>query len=652
MNIQNQLGYISKETFAKLDGYIKRTPEKADTYLQVIAELIRFNTLLSVSRAGTGHLGASLSMIELLTEIYFRSFSFDPKKSFDAAPDKNRDIFILSKGHGAPSLYATLSAKGYSQIEELDFLRRLGHLEGHCDIVTPGIEANTGSLAMGLSKAVGYAIAKKRFGLKGNVIVIVGDGELQEGQCWEAFLSASSFKLDNLYVVIDDNKLQTDQFTKDILQYGKLIEALNNIGFETQEGNGRNVTDIHKIFNTLKTKKGKPKLFWCHTLKGQGVHYMEYPNVLKSSADKYIWHNKAPNIDQLKIALVEILKRVQIPLKKFELEANLEKVLINIPKETMQAGIKGKSLVEGFSEELVKLAGIYPNIIVIDGDLEEDCGFRQFHKIFPKRFFEMGIMEQHMVATTCAFSRLGYIPVISTYAAFLTSRANEQLYNLATEKTKALIVGNMSGILPATPGKSHQAFRDISCIKNIPGFKLYQPVNKDDAKNILIRYFETEFKNLLYLRLSLAFARIEIPTPDPKLAFGVPQVLREGKHIILCGIGPVILGECIFAAVELEKMGIKAEIWNHPWLTDFDCNTYAKAAKRGVPLLIIEDHYFKGGFGESMMSFLALNNLFFPEIRHLAMQDFPQTGFREEALEHFGLDKKSIINTVKTLLLK
>src|SRR3989338_4427206 len=200
----NDLGYVKRETFIELENLIKSRSEKADLYLNCIANLIRFNTLLSVSRAGTGHLGASLSMIEILTEIYFRSFSFDPKKSFDAAPDKNRDIFILSKGHGAPSLYATLSAKGYSQIEELDFLRRLGHLEGHCDIVTPGIEANTGSLAMGLSKAVGYAIAKKRFGLKGNVIVIVGDGELQEGQCWEAFLSASSFKLDNLYVVIDD----------------------------------------------------------------------------------------------------------------------------------------------------------------------------------------------------------------------------------------------------------------------------------------------------------------------------------------------------------------------------------------------------------------------------------------------------------------
>lgn len=648
MKIQNELGYINKETFDELDRYIKRTTEKADAYLQVIADLIRFNTLLSVARSGTGHLGASLSMIELLAEVYFRSFHFDPQEE----ETQNRDIFILSKGHGAPSLYATLSAKGYFPTEELDYLRRLGHLEGHCDISTHGIESNTGSLAIGLSKAVGYAIGKKRFGLKGNVIVIAGDGELQEGQCWEAFLSASSFKLDNLYVVIDDNKVQTDQFTQNIMQYGKLTEALTDLGFFVLEGKGRNVTDIHKIFNTLKTKKGKPKLFWCHTFKGQGVHYMEYPNVLKTSTDKYIWHNKAPDIDQLNIALAEILKRIQEPLKKFDFEINLDKVPIKIPKEPMQSRIEGTSLVGGFSEELVKLAGRYTNMVVIDGDLEEDCGFIKFHKAFPERFFEMGIMEQHMVATTCALSRLGYIPVISTYAAFLTSRANEQLYNLASERTPALVIGNMAGVIPATPGKSHQAFRDISCIKNIPGFKMYQPVSEDDSKNILIRYFEKEFGDLLFLRLSLALARIEIPTPDPKLPFGVPQVIRKGKHIILCGIGPVILGECISAALELEKTGVKVEIWNHPWLTDFDYNTYAKAAKRGLPLLIIEDHYFKGGFGESMMSFLAVNNINFPKIRHLAIQNFPQTGYREEALKHFGLDKKSIINAVKTLILK
>lgn len=658
MKIQNELGFITKQAFDELSSFIKQNPSKADSYLQVIADLIRFNTLVSVARAGTGHLGASLSMIELLTEIYFRSFSFNPRSQ----NSKDRDIFILSKGHAAPSLYATLAAKGYFPIEELDYLRRLGHLEGHCDISTPGIEANTGSLAMGLSKAVGYAIAKKSFGLPGNIIVIVGDGELQEGQCWEAILSAVSYKLDNLYVIIDDNKVQTDQFTKNILQYGKLVSALADIGFHTVEGKGRNVKEIQKVLSTLKLKKGKPKLFWCHTVKGQGVNYMEHSAVLKSSIDKYIWHNKAPNVEQLKEALEEIIIRVNKLLDSNKLRdpstsgrtsryiPSLRMTTVNIPKELMQSAVEGKSLITGFAQALLELGKRYKNIVVIDGDLEEDCGFIPFHKAYPTRFFEMGIMEQHMVATTCALSRLGYIPVISTYAAFLTSRANEQLYNLATEKVRALIVGNMSGILPATPGKSHQAFRDISCMKNIPGICMYQPISADDAKNAVERYLKGELGRLLYLRLSMAASRVELSTPKKKLEVGKPHVLVEGKDVIMVGIGPVILGECMKAAEELEKKGIEVEIWNHPWLTQFEYKTYLNASKRNIPLLIIEDHFYKGGFGESLLSFLGKNKIIFSKIEHIALRDFPQTGFREEALKLFGLHKESIAAAVKKLV--
>src|SRR3989338_155225 len=155
MNLLTNLGYIKYEVFNQL--------AKNPTNLPLIADLIRFNTLLSVARAGTGHLGASLSVVELLTEIYFRSFTFNSKR----ITAKDRDIFILSKGHAAPSLYAILAAKGFIETDELDKLRRYKGLPGHCDISTPGVEANTGSLAMGLSKAVGFAIAKKRFNYKG-----------------------------------------------------------------------------------------------------------------------------------------------------------------------------------------------------------------------------------------------------------------------------------------------------------------------------------------------------------------------------------------------------------------------------------------------------------------------------------------------------
>ncbi len=635
-NILNQTGYIGANTFQLLEK---------KKYLDTIADCIRYNTLLSVARAGTGHLGASLSIIETLTEIYFRSFNFDLQN----LNNPHRDIFILSKGHAAPSLYTTLAAKGYFPIESLDSLRRLNGLQGHCDIVTLGIEANTGSLAMGLSKAVGYSILKKRMGLKGNVLCLVGDGELQEGQCWEAFLSAISFSCDNLFVVIDDNQVQTDQYTNNIVKYNDIISTLSSIGFAVVEKNGRKSDEIYKGFNSLKKAK-IPKLLYLHTVKGQGVSYMEHTNILNKKNAKYIWHNKPPTKELLRIALEEILKRIKNILKSENLSFNINPSLQSIPREPGETGIEGKNIIAGFAEGLKEIASKNKRIVVLDGDLEEDCGFIPFHKSYPKRFFEMGIMEQHIVSAASAFSRLGYIPVISTYAAFLTARANEQIYNLVTESGKALIVGNMAGILPATPGKSHQAFRDIACMKNIPGITMYQPVSAQDVKNILNRYFQGLLGKIVYIRLSMAASRIELATSPISLKKGVSHILKKGKDALAIGIGPVVLGECLKSAENLKENGINVEIWNHPWLIDFDKNQLRQASKRKIPLIIIEDHYIKGGFGESLLSFLRLNNISFNKIKHIGIKNIPQTGFRQEALETQGLDSNSLISGIKSLL--
>ena len=647
MDLLNKKWYISEVIFDFLDKKVRENKNNSEKYLTVIADLIRYNILLSVSRAGTGHLGASLSIIEILTEVYFRSFRLTPK----FLKDKNRDIFVLSKGHAVPALYSVLAAKGYFPTDDLNRLRRLHGLPGHCDRETAGIEANTGSLAMGLSKAVGHAILKKRMGLKGNVVVTAGDGELQEGQCWEAFLSAVSFRCDNLYIVIDDNKVQTDRFTQEIVRYGNLINTFKSLGFYVFEENGKDIHKINRVFQKAKELKGKPKLLYFHTIKGQGISYMEHPNVYKNKDDRYVWHNKAPNENELKDALTEIHKRNEKNLIKLGFDWDISLSLINIPIIPIQVNITGDNLIAGFKEGLAHLAKKYKKIVVLDGDLEEDCGFTPFHKLYPKRFFEMGIMEQHIVSSASAFSRLGYIPVVSSYAAFLTSRSNEQLYNLASEGAKAIIVGNMSGMIPATPGKSHQAFRDISCMKNIPGVKMYQPITSGDVKNVLTRYFKGDFGNLLYIRLSMAASAAILPTPPFELKNGQSHIISKGKDAVIIGIGPVVLGESLKAAEDLSKENIDIEVWNHPWITSFDKNQLTEISERKIPVIIIEDHFIRGGFGESIFSYCIKENIHFTKILHIALKDFPQTGFREEALNHFGLDKKSIVNAVKTLLL-
>lgn len=640
MNIFSQNGYLAYSFFSDLEKNAQEDKDTADRYFSVIAEGIRFNTLLSVARAGTGHLGASLSMIEILTEIYFRSFSFSPED----ANNPDRDIFILSKGHGAPGFYATLAAKGYVPVEKLDDLRRLGGLAGHCDIETPGIEANTGSLAMGLSKAVGYATTKKRMKRKGRVIVIVGDAEIQEGQCWEAFLSAVSFSCDNLTVIIDDNEVQTDQYTQSIVRYGNLTRAIDAMGFEVSEGSGTSVASVHTLLSKQTKQNGKPKLLWCHTRKGQGVSFMEHQNVLTDGAKRYVWHNKAPNKEELEKALGEVWGRIA------KTEIKRPSVSVQIPKEPMQTNVSGESVIRGFSEGLVQLAEKEKNLVVLDADLEEDCGFSLFRQKYPERFFEMGIMEQHMVSTASAMSRSGLIPVFGSYAAFLTARSNEQIYNLATENARAIIVGNMAGVLPATPGKSHCGFRDIALMKNIPGITMYQPVTPEDSKQVLVRYVSGELGRLLYLRMSLASSVVKLPSPPKNLSPGEPHVLRRGADAVIISIGPVLLGECMQAADALGEEGIDVEVWNHPWIKEFDSNALQSLSRRNIPLLIIEDHYKNGGPGEGMLAALGRNSLRVPAVKHIAMQEMPTTGFRDETLDSYMFSHRHINAAVKALV--
>gem|GEM_PF-13837 len=666
--------------------------------LDVIADLIRYNTILSVARVGTGHLGASLSIIELLTCVYFSRFDFSAKN----VNDSNRDIFVLSKGHAVPALYSALAAKGYIEISELDKLRRLGGLQGHSDISTNGIEANTGSLAMGLSRAVGYALAKKRMGLGGRVIVVVGDGELQEGQIWEAFLSAVSHRLSNLYVVIDNNKVQTDQFVDDITRYGDIARTLSGMGFDVYQGKVACVGDVTAGFDTLdaggedfatppestvlsssgsskSTPSDRPKLFIMDTVKGQGISFMEHFSVLKEDADRYVWHNKAPNREEMERVFNEVFSRAADVLGRTGAAVNLDLAVeiteiaegakssdshtertkiaelatlveaaklgfpdVSIPKKITEPPIEGESLTPAFSKALLKAAE-NEKIVVFDADLEADCGLTPFRQKYPKRFFEMGIMEQHMISAAAAFAREGYFPVMNSYTAFLTSRANEHIYNYASEGGRGLFVGHMSGIIPATPGKSHQAYRDIACMKNIPNILMYQPATADDCASFTERVFATaELNNIVYLRLSMVPSAVKLPNAPKDLPKGKSYVLKSGKDAVIIGVGPVVLGECLIAAHELEKEGISVEVRNHPWLNVFDEKDLADIADKNVPVIVAEDHYKDGGFGEGFYAAITKAGLKLPAARHIAIENFTTTGLRYEILKHFGLDRDSI----------
>ncbi|MBQ7199532.1 MAG: transketolase [Selenomonadaceae bacterium] len=265
--------------------------------LELFALTVREDILKSTTAAGSGHPGGSLSAADYLTYLYNKEMKVDPKNP----KDNTRDRFVLSKGHGAPALYAVLARKGFFPVEDLMTLRQIGsHLQGHPNMnSTPGVDMSTGSLGQGLSVAAGMAKGAKYLGLDSNVYALEGDGELAEGEIWEALMFAAHYKLDNLCIAVDVNGLQIDGKTKDVMNSEPLDKKFDAFGCNVIKIDGHNFDELEKAFEFFHSNRnsGKPTVILMKTVKGKGVSFME--NV----AD---WHGKAANQAQLEQALKEL----------------------------------------------------------------------------------------------------------------------------------------------------------------------------------------------------------------------------------------------------------------------------------------------------------------------------------------------------------
>ena len=263
--------------------------------LQEIAKRIRRGIINQVYKAGSGHPGGSLSIADILTVLYFHELNIDEKNP----KWENRDRVVLSKGHCAPALYSCLANRGFFDIKELEQFRQLeGILQGHPDMKKiPGVDMTTGSLGQGLSAAVGMAIAGKLDKKDYRVYALLGDGEIEEGQIWEAAMAANKHKLDNLCVIVDNNNLQIDGTIEEVMSSYPIDEKFRSFGFEIIKIDGHDIEEIIKAFEVAKNIKGKPTCIIAKTVKGKGISYME---------NQVGWHGKAPNEEQYKEAMVSL----------------------------------------------------------------------------------------------------------------------------------------------------------------------------------------------------------------------------------------------------------------------------------------------------------------------------------------------------------
>ncbi len=263
--------------------------------LEIFAAKIRIGIIEGVYSANSGHPGGSLSAADVFAYLYGKEMRYDPKN-----PQwEDRDRFVLSKGHCAPGLYAALALKGFFPVEDLKTLRHTdSYLQGHPSMrMTPGIDMSTGSLGQGISVAAGMANAAKYLKKDVNVYSLLGDGEIQEGQVWEAFMYAANYKLDNLCAIIDFNGLQIDGRVQDVMNPEPIDEKLKAFGFEVVVIDGNDFDEIDAAFEKFHQTTGKPFAIVMKTVKGKGVSYME---------NQVGWHGKAPNAEQYQLAMEEL----------------------------------------------------------------------------------------------------------------------------------------------------------------------------------------------------------------------------------------------------------------------------------------------------------------------------------------------------------
>ena len=263
--------------------------------LKRIANNIRIDIINQVYWARSGHPGGALSIADIMAVLFFYQMNINPKD-----PDwYERDRLILSKGHSSPALYASLAESGFIDKEELKTFRKIeSRLQGHPDCnKLPGVDMTAGSLGQGLSIANGMAIASKLNKMNNKIYCILGDGECEEGQIWEAAMSANKYHLDNLCVILDNNNLQIDGTIREVKAVSLLEEKWKSFGFYTLKCDGNSIEELVETFNKIKNLNGKPAIIICDTVKGKGVSYME---------NKASWHGKAPNEEQYNLAMEEL----------------------------------------------------------------------------------------------------------------------------------------------------------------------------------------------------------------------------------------------------------------------------------------------------------------------------------------------------------
>jgi transketolase len=610
----------------------------SDPYDQAraLSALSRINTLYMVMRAGSGHLGSSFSAADLVSWLYLREMR--------RPLELGGDIYFSSKGHDVPGLYATLIGLGALPEHMLHRLRRIGGLPGHPDVRTPHMPFNTGSLGMGISKAKGVLLGNRLLGRDQRVYVLTGDGELQEGQVWEALAGAARASLGELTAIVDHNKMQSDTWVRDVSDLGDLAAKFESFGWGVLRCDGHDHAQIEAAFLERATAfAGRPAVIIADTVKGAGCATFAATS-MAAGEWRYRFHSGAPAEPDYATARGELLTATASILRRHGL-ASLDLNSEPVPRRA-RPSVPG--LPVSYGQALTARAAADDRIVALDADLMVDTGLEPFASRFADRYFQCGIAEQDMVSLAGGLASRGLVPFVHSFSCFLHARPNEQIYNNATEGRRVVYVGSLAGLLPAGPGHSHQAVRDISALAAVPGLVMLEPLNAAEVEAAVDFCADTEHS--VYLRLvSVPVPADVAELPAGPLMVGHGRVIREGGSAVAIGAGPVVLTELLRAAELLRADGIALTVVSLPWLNRVNPAWLADLAARAEDLFVVENHYTCGGQADMLARALVeLDQRPVPRFLGLGLTGIPRCGNNDEALAAHGLSAARLAGTIRS----
>ena len=574
--------------------------------------------LVTLAAAGSGHAGGTLSIMDIVAALYLRVADHDPKN-----PNwENRDRIIWSAGHKAPALYLGLAFAGFCKPEDVVTLRKLwSPFQGHPHWPKlPGIEVSSGSLGQGLSVAVGAALAAKLDRRKNKVFCLMGDGEQQEGNIWEAAMEAAHYKLDNLVAIVDFNRLQIDGPVCEVMNIEPLQDKYHAFGWEVVRIDGHDMKQIVTALEQAKTRPatGTPLLVIAATVKGKGVSFME--NVAG-------WHGKSPSKEEMIKGLQELGLEKKIPYEQllawarhYQAEVE-EKLAAKQPKfgrdYWWNAGrnmkVKMEPTRKGFGQSLAE-NGDDSRVVCLGLDISGSITISEFYAGHPERkprWLSMGIAEQSATAAAAGLAKEGKLPVLGTYATFAAARNLDQLrVSVCYGNFNVMVAGAHGGVSVGPDGATHQALEDLFAMCGLPNMSVVVPCDSIETRKAT-DYLLLEHVGPKYVR----FAREATPivtSQDTPFIFGKANVIRlrgeaeqfvdafetilaseyrnESEDLSIIACGPMV-PEAMRAAFILKRdFDCETRVINLHTLKPLDRAALIHAAKETGVVITAEEH--------------------------------------------------------------